>query len=407
MHKSILVGSGCAALALTGWYYYSHPPKVPPAPRDLTKVLPKALLEKASPGQLAMFRGEATSAPLETDRAGRPETALAGSSDPAPVPSSNGLTMNFAADTTARLKGQVTNPTHADIAYTFDAGALFSNGSTEMVLVWSEPVKVLAGATLDVTLHVALTSSAHAKLDGKFTPHAGRVEGLDPLLDVFAQRKPSSGAMQTAVLAVTEDVPLDVVAGFPRLRPLALAGGDLKPLQVSTVDIVDALSLLKAAGVDTSMTAMTSEPQLKIMAMLNPDSHGAAMSFYGITEQTEWSFWKDQLLQGDPTLRHFALYGIARYYPDVALVMMPRWVRDQNLYHNYRVSAAWALALIDDARAQEELVSLRQEFKGDAGVRQAIDRALRHRDSGRAPASRAEANAPRPVTLAENSPSLR
>ena len=58
--------------------------------------------------------------------------------------------------------------------------------------------------------------------------------------------------------------------------------------------------------------------------------------------------------------------------------MLPRWVRDPGVYRSYRLSAAWALALVDDARAPQELTDLRKELQADAGLRQTLDRALQH-----------------------------
>ena len=64
MQRTLLIGSDCVALTLAGWYYSSHSSKVPPAPKDLTTILPKQLLQKASSPQLAVFRGQAASALL-------------------------------------------------------------------------------------------------------------------------------------------------------------------------------------------------------------------------------------------------------------------------------------------------------------------------------------------------------
>jgi hypothetical protein len=78
--------------------------------------------------------------------------------------------------------------------------------------------------------------------------------------------------------------------------------------------------------------------------MIEPITRAAAMRYYGLTAATEWEFWKSELLSGDASTRHYALYGIARFYPEVALEMLPRWARETKTNHVYRISAVQALA---------------------------------------------------------------
>jgi hypothetical protein len=373
----MLLGLVFAGLCLAGWLYYLYVPKPPPAPKDLTKVFPQKLLDKATAAQLAVFRGEATSAPSETAvTADAPATAPV-ATDVAAFP---GLKLTLTGQTRTSLKAAATNTTAAPLTWSYPAGTLFSNGSGDVVLLKDFSVHVAANATVQAQLPIAATSSDDVALTGSFTRREGVIPELAPLLKVIAkQTSVSPGAIQTAVLALTEDVPFDDVSALPRnLRPPSLMDSDPEPDRVSTEDIIAALSLLRQAGLDTRKLAITLDPELKLISMLDPRSHAAAKAFFGISDQAEWGYWRHQLLAGDPALRHYALYGIARYYPEVALTMMPHWVRTDNLARSYRISAAWALALIDDPRARRELSGLRQELADDAGMRQALDRALRH-----------------------------
>ena len=90
-----------------------------------------------------------------------------------------------------------------------------------------------------------------------------------------------------------------------------------------TADILAALLALRAIGRADDDLALTIDPQLKIESMIDPLARAAAMRYYGITPETEWEYWKTELPSGEPTTRHYALYGIARFYPEVALEMLP------------------------------------------------------------------------------------
>lgn len=399
MRKYLISGLGVAGLILAGWLYYHHVPTVPPPPKDLTKIFDKRFLEKATPEQLAVLRGEAASAPKVavsataaapvSSKAQAPATAAAPAAtvrtapagDVLPLPA--GLTVTLTNGKPGMLEGQVVNSGSAAVMYTYPAGTLYSNGKGDVVLWRDTSVEVPAKGSAKLLLPVVQTKSSNDVLTGNFAPHKGDAAALRPLVTLLAHKKNvSPSVVQTAALIIADDAPLDLVASFPRLRPAALANTGTSPFAASPSDLIAALALVQEAGIDPAGTAMISEPQLEIMTMLNPESHQAAKQFFGVTDEKEWDFWKHQLLQGDPALRHFALYGIARYYPEVALQMLPDWVRANNLYRNYRLSAAWALALVEDSRAQTELRTLREELRADAGMRQVLDRALQHRADG-------------------------
>jgi hypothetical protein len=378
--NSVLIGLAVVGLALGGWLLYKHVPKPPPAPKDLTKVFPQQLLQRANASQLAVLRGTAAvafkTAPEPTPK-GSADTGTPALADTSSVP---GLTFTLASDGPATLKATATNATGAALSWSFPAGTLFSNGTGNVVLLRDVATSVPPRATVQFTLPVAVTDTSKGVLQGTFSRQEESMPELKPLLKVIAGKKSLSfGAMQTAVLALSENIPLDDVSSFPpNLRPPSVVNNDPMPFRVSTADIMSALALLQAAGVDAGKMALAGDPEFKLMTMLNPESHAAAKTLFGISNRQEWSYWRHQLLAGDPALRHYALYGIARYYPDVALQMLPNWVRAPNVSRSFRVSAAWALALIDDGRAKLELVALRQELADDPGLRQALDRALRH-----------------------------
>jgi len=110
--------------------------------------------------------------------------------------------------------------------------------------------------------------------------------------------------------------------------------------------------------------AITVDPQLKSEAMIDPLAHALAMQYYKIPFDHEWSYWKNELLQGDPAIRHYALYGIARFFPEIAVQMLPKWARGMNLTPTYRHSAIRALAETGRPEALSVLHQFEFEFGG-------------------------------------------
>ena len=134
--------------------------------------------------------------------------------------------------------------------------------------------------------------------------------------------------------------------------------------RAETFDIVEALAVLRELGLKDESLAMTIDPQLKIEAMIDPNARPVAMRYFAINPEREWDFWRNELLNGEPCTRHYALYGIARFYPDVALEMLPRWARETRTNPVYRLSAVQALA---DTQRGEALTLLRQ-LSGELGA---------------------------------------
>jgi hypothetical protein len=166
----------------------------------------------------------------------------------------------------------------------------------------------------------------------------------------------SAATVQTAVLSLTENLPLSAVAKFSSSNGTTAKAGN-GAFRVETGDILAALAALRDSGVRMENVAMNVDPQLRIEAMIEPLSREAAKRYFGITETREWEFWRHELLEGSPTTRHYALFGIARFYPDIALEMLPKWAREPQTHPVYRSAAVQALA---DTQRPEALPLLRQ-----------------------------------------------
>jgi len=72
---------------------------------------------------------------------------------------------------------------------------------------------------------------------------------------------------------------------------------DNQDFRAETADILTALTVVKDLGINRPL-AVTIDPQLEVEAMIDPNAHALAVSYYGINDQ--WAYWKSQLLQGEP-----------------------------------------------------------------------------------------------------------
>jgi hypothetical protein len=182
---------------------------------------------------------------------------------------------------------------------------------------------------------------------------------------------------------LNENLPLSSVAKF------TAAGSELKSrfntdsFRVETHDIITALAALRDMGVSDAAIAMTVDPQLRIEAMIEPLCRPVAMNYYGITPENEWNFWRNELLSGEPSTRHYALYGIARFYPEIAVEMLPKWAREAKTSPVFRLAALQALAETQKPEAVAILNLLAEELgretelgRGAAGAALALDQRL-------------------------------
>ena len=195
----------------------------------------------------------------------------------------------------------------------------------------------------------------------------------------------SRDAIQTAVLLLTENAPLGMFAKFN------LLSGDGAPApvaatayRVNTGEILAAFSLLKDAGYPRMNLIAAQEPQLKIEAMIDPLAHAAAAHYFNLSREQEWAYWRDELSKGDLSTRHYALYGIGRYYPDVALQMLPDWARAAQLSALMRTSAIQAMAETHRPEAISVLQQLVSEFGAATELGQSARKAMAFLENQRA-----------------------
>jgi hypothetical protein len=278
-----------------------------------------------------------------------------------------------------RLRVTVNNKDAKPYPVSIAAGTLFDSSRSHVVLLAPLKLDVAAGANKQADLNSAAISITNEIGEAAFTKSPATNSRIAPLISLLEKRTdvPFKVA-QTAVLALADNAPADVFVKFKRLNSDLPVRFDPIAFKVENSEIMAALSLLHEAGGADSNLSLATDPQVKIESLLDNGSHDLALHYYGVTPEMQWSFWKYQLLAGVPSLRHYALYGISRYYPDVALVMMPRWAREKRLDSIFRLSAIRSLALTQRPEAIPLLNQLQQDLASELDLAQAAERASQY-----------------------------
>lgn len=360
--KQIIAGASLLVVAAAGGVYWSTSSRQPVKPPAIADVAPKELLaEIAKLGEGQPQTGAAaTVAGLKTEGG---KIKLTGASY-----RGNGMDkMRLAA------KNAGSTPLRIEVR----PGDIFEDGKNTVVVLRGAIVVIPPGQAVEEDLQTAALRSENVSGESAFVKSSTAVPKLDPLLG-YLQSHPGvpPNVVQAAVLVLGEDAPVDVFAKFPRLQQPGIRHPNSEAFKTSTADLIATLQILREIGI--TQTALNADAQLKIEAMMDPRAHEIAMRYYGIGEGEEWAYWKHELAEGEPSTRHYALYGIARFHPEVALLMMPKWAREKRTAHIYRLAAVGALALTHRPEAESILKKLQQEFDQEPDVQQSADQALRY-----------------------------
>lgn len=269
----------------------------------------------------------------------------------------------FTGNGRERFKVVLMNKGTDSLMVSVPIGQIFESDDAAVVVIRPGAIEVAPGKTRELSLRTAALRATNRLADAQYHLAYTNVPKIEPLL-VKIQQDPdlTISAVQTAILALTENLPLSAVAKFTLASAILPSRFDTDAFRADTQDIVTALALLRDIGVRESRVALTIDPQLKIESMIDPTSRPLAMRYYGIQSEREWEFWRSELLNGEPATRHYALYGIARFYPDVALEMLPRWAREPRTNPVYRLSAVQALADTQRPEALPILTALQTEL---------------------------------------------
>jgi hypothetical protein len=274
-----------------------------------------------------------------------PLVAADGSVELRPAVDRGLLKADFTGNGREKLQAEISNPGTEPITVRVSFGQVFISGRNTVVAIRNTQITLASGKTGTLSVPTAALRSTNRIGASTYQLTARTVPKIDLLL-THAQDHPelSPAALQTAILAQLENLPLSSVCKFTAAGSDLPTRFDTSHFRVETREVIVALGALREIGVRDREIALTVDPQLKIEAMIDPSSRAAAMHYYGITSEKEWPFWKTQLLEGDLATRHYALYGIARFYPEIALEMLPKWAREKRTTPIFRLTAVQALS---------------------------------------------------------------
>lgn len=237
------------------------------------------------------------------------------------------------------------------------AGQVFENGRNLVVTLRRKFIELKPEQAADFNIPTAALLSANKLGDAPFRLSYQYISRVSHYLRWLNDHpEVCTSAAQTAVLALMENLSVSALAKFAPANGIANKL-NTDAFRVETTDLLTALTSIRSAGGRMEAVALANDQQLKLELMIEPLTREGAKRLYGIADEAEWDFWKNELLQGDPSTRHYALFGIARFYPEIALEMLPKWARETKTHPVYRMSAIQAIA---DTQKPEALAILLQ-----------------------------------------------
>jgi hypothetical protein len=286
----------------------------------------------------------------------------------------------------SELRVAFVNRHNAPLKVALDSGLIFETSDlrNQMIIARGQQVDVPASGTCSALLPCAATRSTNVLGDLQYHLCPDDLQNLRPLFtQVDASPEISREAIQCAVLMLTENAPLNLFAKFTVLSGDQPTKTKSSAYRVNTAEVLAAFTLLKDAGYPRQTLLAAQEGQLKIEALIDPLAHAAAVSYYGLNSEQEWTYWRDELQKGDLSTRHYALYGIGRYFPDVALQMLPDWARASHLPLLMRESAVQAMAETHRPEAISVLQQLVSEFGAATELGESARKAIAYLENQR------------------------
>ncbi len=337
------------------FYYFVNRPAVTAPPPPLASVIPPAFS--------AALQGKDTQAPTRHVATQNP--------------SADGtVKAQFSGNGRDLITGKVSNLGTTDAVFSVPVGQIFEGGPSALLSLREATVEVPAGGEANLSILTVPLKLRNDTLDSPYKV-SGRPPGaLKPLVEyVSANPGTPYPILQTAALLLAENPEAAEIKRRPAsVSDLPSDSNDV--FRVSVPEIMQALLLARKATGDVSGLKVSTDPSLKTEALVGLASAELAREFYAVTPQNSWAYLKNLLTQGDPRYRHYALFGIGRQFPEVALQMMPRWIGNPNLPLHYRVAAVHGLAQTNNPEALPLLESMAATGPWDVEVKQALDRGV-------------------------------
>ena len=139
------------------------------------------------------------------------------------------LTAEFEGNGRERMTATLTSKSPLAFQLKVFAGQMFDNGQSTVIVVRSNDVEIVPGKATNLTVETAATRSANKVGEAAFDISYGRMPRLEPLLAYVGQHPElSAAAIQTAVMALTENLPLSAVAKFALASGICRAASTLR-----------------------------------------------------------------------------------------------------------------------------------------------------------------------------------
>jgi hypothetical protein len=188
------------------------------------------------------------------------------------------IKVEFAGNGRQRLDAKLTNLTSGPLKIKAEAGQMLASGKNQIVIVRPVEAEAAAGETIQFSIHTAATRSSNKVADAVYLLSYSQPPRIAALLAHLQTRMElSPGAIQTAVLALTENLPLNAVSKFTPSTVGLKSRFNTDAFRVESYDIVTALTALREIGVPDASVAMTIDPQLKIESMIDPLARNALL----------------------------------------------------------------------------------------------------------------------------------
>jgi len=280
-----------------------------------------------------------------------------------------GIAMNLVGNGREQLALTIRNDTHEALSVRIRPGLIFERadgaGGT-VALIESGYLNVPAKRTEPFYLKSVALSSRNKPAPAVYRLTRDQAKDLQALFRHITENPIYGvGAVQTAVLSLRDNLPLSAFAKFPLISGAPPSALNTDVFRVPVDAIISGLQLMRDSGYSMDNLAITVDPQLVVEAMVDPLARMSAIQFYEIDPKHEWLFWREMLSNGPIALRHYALHGIARFFPQVALDMHPRWARSKEVGSTMREAAIVGIAETGHPDALPLFAQLEFEFRED------------------------------------------
>lgn len=359
----LIVTSAALVVTVCHLLFDSGRGQAPFPPESLPEVPPRELRLASNAQQT---QGQAT--PTQTT----PPT-------PSPVDPEQALVLTLSGNGVDELRVQVVNSAPDPVPLTMEVGDVFQGATNRVMLVEPVNAPIRPGETRQFTLQTIPLRFTNQASSSPYRPVNDPPSVLNPLVDAVTRGTVRDfESLRVAAQLLVENPSLATIAAFPALDQEAQARSNVPAkARVTAARLINALLLLESIGVDTQSLDIANNPQLQLESLVNRATNPNARRYYKLEdERKHWDYWSTLLTEGNPRLRHYALYGIARFFPDIALDMMPRWASNRRLTPIYRLSAVYALAGTERPEALPRLEQLSRRYPEQTNMGRAIRAAI-------------------------------